>query len=225
MATDQENREGNLKHLGFFRVAAIRALACVSALYGQAKENSGPLRSGVEAVEGTVKMVVGPVYQRLKGVPDDLLCFVDKKVDETVTKLNVFVPPPVKQVSSEAYGAAQKVPQVAKSFVSKAHQDGVVVASKSFYTEYEPAAVEYMVKVYHALYSLPLFPHLAEVVIPTAAHWSEKYNRTVVHMTASHYPFCSYLPLVPIEKISKTFEGKKKKKESGEMEGITEISD
>ncbi|KAF3789198.1 hypothetical protein EJ110_NYTH09854 [Nymphaea thermarum] len=41
MATDQENREGNLKHLGFFRVAAIRALPCVSTLYGQAKENSG----------------------------------------------------------------------------------------------------------------------------------------------------------------------------------------
>ncbi|KAF3771887.1 Small rubber particle protein [Nymphaea thermarum] len=145
-------------------------------------------------------------------------------VDETVTKLNLFVPPPVKQVSSETYGAAQKVPQVTKSFVSKAHQEGVVVASKSFYTEYEPAAVEYMVKVYHALYSLPLFPHLAEAVMPIAAHWSEKYNRIVVHMTANHYPFSSYLPFVPIEKISKTFEGKKKKKESGEMESITEIS-
>ncbi|KAF3781241.1 hypothetical protein EJ110_NYTH30604 [Nymphaea thermarum] len=27
-------------------------------------------------------------------------------VDETVTKLNLFIPPPVKQVYSEAYGAA-----------------------------------------------------------------------------------------------------------------------
>ncbi|KAF3781242.1 REF/SRPP-like protein [Nymphaea thermarum] len=92
------------------------------------------------------------------------------------------------------------------------HQEGVVLASKSFYTEYEPAAMEYMVKVYHALYSLPLFPHLAEVVIPTTAHWFEKYNRTVVHMTANHYPFFSYLPLVPIEKISKTFRGEEEER-------------
>ena len=62
------------------RVAAIQALVYVSNLYDCAKQNSGPLRSTVGTVEGAVTAVVGPVYDKFKGVPDDLLSFLDKKV-------------------------------------------------------------------------------------------------------------------------------------------------
>lgn len=62
------------------RVAAIHALVCASNLYEYAKQNSGPLRSTVGTAEGAVTTVVGPVYQKLKGVPDDLLSFLDRKV-------------------------------------------------------------------------------------------------------------------------------------------------
>lgn len=62
------------------RVAAIQALVCVSNLYDYAKQNLGPLRSTVGTVEGAVTTVVGPVYEKFKDVPDQLLAFVDKKV-------------------------------------------------------------------------------------------------------------------------------------------------
>lgn len=62
------------------RVAAIQALVCVSYLYDYAKQNSGPLRSTVGTAEGAVTTVVGPVYEKFKDVPDQLLTFVDKKV-------------------------------------------------------------------------------------------------------------------------------------------------
>lgn len=78
METDRENQ--HLKHLGFVRMAAIHTLVCASNLYDYAKENSGTLRSTVGSVEGAVTTVVGPVYEKLKGVPDDLLVFLDKKV-------------------------------------------------------------------------------------------------------------------------------------------------
>lgn len=78
METERKNQE--LKHLGFVRLAAIHALVCASSLYDYAKQNSGPLRSAVGTVEGAVTAVVGPVYQKLKGVPDDLLVFFDNKV-------------------------------------------------------------------------------------------------------------------------------------------------
>lgn len=52
----------------------------MSNLYNYAKQNSGPLRSAVGTVEGTVTTVLGPVYDRIKGVPQDLLVFVDNKV-------------------------------------------------------------------------------------------------------------------------------------------------
>ena len=54
-----------LKHLGFVKIAAN--------LYEPANQNSGPLRSAVGMVEGSG-------YEKFKGVPNDLLVFVNNKV-------------------------------------------------------------------------------------------------------------------------------------------------
>jgi len=77
---NSKRKDLDLKHLGFVRIAAIQVLVCVSNLYDYAKRNSGPLRSAVGTVEGTVNAVVGPVYEKFKGVPDHLLVFLDHKV-------------------------------------------------------------------------------------------------------------------------------------------------
>lgn len=62
------------------RIVVIQTFAIVSNLYEYAKQNSGPLRSAVGTVENTVTTVLGPVYNKFKDVPDDVLVFVDKKV-------------------------------------------------------------------------------------------------------------------------------------------------
>lgn len=72
--------EKKLKYLEFVQVAAIYIVVCLSTVYEYAKENSGPLKPGVQTVEGTVKTVIGPVYQKLHDVPFQLLKFVDGKV-------------------------------------------------------------------------------------------------------------------------------------------------
>jgi hypothetical protein len=77
MKSEEEQR---LKYLEFLQVATIHALMCLSNLYGYAKDKSGPLKPGVETVEGTVKSVVGPVYDRFHDVPIEVLKFVDRKV-------------------------------------------------------------------------------------------------------------------------------------------------
>lgn len=82
-----EKSEENLKHLGFVRVLAINTAVLVSNLYEYAKQNSGPLRSTLGTVENAVTTVVRPVYERLKGVPDEVLVFLDQKV------LNLFLCP------------------------------------------------------------------------------------------------------------------------------------
>lgn len=61
-------------------MAAIYIIVCFSTLYAYAKENSGPLKHGVETVEGNVKAVIGPVYEKFHDVPFELLQFVDHKV-------------------------------------------------------------------------------------------------------------------------------------------------
>lgn len=76
-ATEEEQR---LKYLEFVQVATIHAVMCLTGLYGYAKDKSGPLKPGVETVEGTVKSVVGPVYDKYHGIPIELLNYVDRKV-------------------------------------------------------------------------------------------------------------------------------------------------
>ncbi|KAL5983784.1 hypothetical protein ACLOJK_017876 [Asimina triloba] len=73
---DQTQR---LKYLDFVQVAAIHAIVFFSSIYDFAKENSGPLKPGVQTVEGTVKNVIGPVYEKFHVVPLQLLRFADRK--------------------------------------------------------------------------------------------------------------------------------------------------
>ncbi|XVF06101.1 hypothetical protein REPUB_Repub06bG0019000 [Reevesia pubescens] len=210
-------------------VAAVHAVLCFTNLYVYAKERSGPLKSGVETVEGTVKNVVRPVYDKYHDVPVELLKFVDRKVDESVTKIDHRVPPVIKQVSSEAISAAQKAPLVAWGVASDVHRAGMVSTAsgyaKSVYTKYEPTAKvlyekyepkaeQCAVSARRKLNQLPLFPQVASVVVvPTAAYYTDKYNQTVVNSAEKGYKVASYSPLVPTEKIAKVFAEEKPESE------------
>ncbi|KAF3454524.1 hypothetical protein FNV43_RR04972 [Rhamnella rubrinervis] len=215
-----EEGEQRLKYLEFVQVASIHAVLCFWRLYGYAKDKSGPLKPGVETVEGTVKTVVGPVCDKFHDVPIELLKFVDRKVDESVTELDRRVPSTIKQVSSQAISTAQKAPVVARAVASEVQRAGVVDTAsgiaKSVYTKYEPTAKELYAKyepkaeqcavsAWRKLNQLPLFPQVAQVVVPTAAYYSEKYNQTVRGTAEKGYRVSSYLPLVPTEKIAKVF--------------------
>ncbi|KAK3418880.1 hypothetical protein EUGRSUZ_H04640 [Eucalyptus grandis] len=92
-----------LKHLGFVRLTAVHALVFVSGLYDRAKRNCGPLRPAVATVEGAVTAVVGPVYEKLKDVPEDLLVFADRKVDEATHKFDKHAPPFAKHVAHDIH--------------------------------------------------------------------------------------------------------------------------
>ncbi|XP_021898979.1 REF/SRPP-like protein At3g05500 [Carica papaya] len=217
MTKEEEQR---LKYLQFVQVAAFHAVVCVAHLYEKAKEKSGPLKPGVETVEGTVKSVVGPVYDKFHDVPIELLKFVDRKVDESVTELDRRMPPVLKQVSAQAFSAAQKAPVMARSVASEVHRAGVVDTASGFaksvytkceptakelYSKYEPKAEQCAASAWRKLNQLPLFPQVAQVVIPTAAYCTEKYNQTVVSTAEKGYRVSSYLPLVPTKKIAKIF--------------------
>ncbi|KAJ8447827.1 hypothetical protein Cgig2_015190 [Carnegiea gigantea] len=214
------NEEQRLKYLDFVHAAALHAIVCFSNLYCYAKDKAGPLKPSVETVEGTVKTIVGPVYQRFHGVPFELLKFVDRKLDGSVTKLEPHLPPVVRQLSSQAYTAAQKAPEVARSVASEVQRAGVIdtasgiaknvytkyePTAKELYSKYEPVAEQYAVSAWRSLNRLPLFPQVAQVVVPTAAYCSEKYNQTVKTGAEKGYRVANYLPLVPTERIAKVF--------------------
>ncbi|XP_061360785.1 REF/SRPP-like protein At1g67360 [Gastrolobium bilobum] len=191
-----------LKHLGFVKIAAIQAFICVSSLYGFAKQNSGPLRSAVGTVESTVTTVLGPVYDKIKGVPDHLLVFVDNKVDKATHKFDEHAPPLVKQVVSQVKFLIQELTPKAEKVVSEAQSGGARAAAHYVATESKQFVLIGLVKLWAGLNHYPPFHAVAEMAVPTVAHWSEKYNHVVKNMIGKGYNVFGYLPLIPIDDIA-----------------------
>ncbi|XP_042501128.1 REF/SRPP-like protein At1g67360 [Macadamia integrifolia] len=203
-----ESEKQQLKHLGFIKIAAINTLVCISNLYEYAKQNSGPLRSGVRTVEGTVTTVVAPVCEKFRDVPYNLLVFLDKKVDEAANKFDKDAPHLAKQVVSHASCMIQKASKVAQSFVSEVRTGGVPAAINYGLGLYKDFVLDQSVRVWYVLNQVPPFQKGAEMVVPTAAHCSDKYNHVVVDMRQKGYAAFAYLPLVPLDKIAKAFNRK-----------------
>lgn len=142
------------------------------------------------------------------------------QVDGFVHEVDRHVPVLVKAASSQAFSAAHKAPELARSLTSELQQVGVVDTAaeitkaaytrfepmaKELYARYEPVAEQCAVSAWRSLNCLPLFPEVAHIMVPTAACWSEKYNRGVSYMADKGYGVASYLPLVPTERIAKVF--------------------
>lgn len=80
MLLQVEDQAESLKYLEFVWSAAVHAIVLFLNIYDFAKENSGPLKPGVQTVEGAVKTIIGPVYEKFQDIPLDLLKFADRKV-------------------------------------------------------------------------------------------------------------------------------------------------
>ncbi|KAL3328730.1 hypothetical protein AABB24_036048 [Solanum stoloniferum] len=214
--------ERKLKYLDFVQVAAIYVIVCFSTLYEYGKENAGPLKPGVQAVEATVKTVIGPVYEKFHNVPFNLLKFIDLKVADLMTEVESHVPSLLKQTSSKALLVAQKAPELARDLAGEVQHDGLVDTAsnvaitlytkyeptvKELYAKYEPVAEKNAVLAWRSLNKLPLFPQVAQILVPTAAYWSEKYNQAVTYASENGYAVAHYFPIIPVEKIAKVFEG------------------
>ena len=69
-------------------------------------------------------------------------------------------------------------------------------------------AEQYAASAWRRLNTLPLFPRVADAVLPKAAYCTEKYNEAVVAAAENGYRVSQYLPLVPTEKIARVFSEK-----------------
>ncbi|XP_051131524.1 stress-related protein-like [Andrographis paniculata] len=201
-----DNGKKKLKYLDFVQVAAAYVVICLSSLYQYAKQNSGPLRPGVQTVEGTVRTIVEPAYDKLHDASFHLLKFVDRKVDDSVIELDHHVPSLLKQVSRQALDAARELRRRGLASTAKTAYVKYEPTAKELYGKYEMMAEQYAVAAWRMLNRLPLFPLVAHVMVPTVAYSAEKYNQAVTYAAGKGYTVSYYLPVVPIERISKTFQ-------------------
>lgn len=141
-------------------------------------------------------------------------------MDESVTELDHHVPAPVKQLSRIAWTAAQRAPAAAQELALDVQRDGLAdtasniakttcaeygPTAKALYEKYEPIAEQHAVAAWHTLNGLPLFAQVAHIMVPTAAHWAEKYNQSVTDAAERGYTASHYFPIVPVERIAKIF--------------------
>jgi hypothetical protein len=194
-------QEPNLKYLSLVHVLALEALGCLGALYSLAKDSSGPLKPSVDNVEGTVKTVVGPVYQKIEGKPLELLQFLDSKVDETLALLNEMLPPLLKEKSSQAYDVAKQAPDAARAVVADVQNQGLYETAASYYQRYEPAAEQLTYSAWQKLLTVPLVPQAVHLAAPAAKLGAQSYNNLATVLKDKQLPLADFIPLVPIERI------------------------
>lgn len=229
----QNDGEQGLRYLGFFQEAAQKATARLSSIYGYARENSGPLKQGVYAMEGAVKFFVMPVYQVVEGKPLEILQFADKKVGNVIDKLDSCVTPALKSRSYEFYGAAKRAPEVARSVVTEVLQVGPVEKikevgktlyakseppAKNLYNKYEPVAEKWCLLAWYTVRRFPFVPQVVEALIPPSFYCVEKYNYGVQYLSDGEYRVAACLPIVPVEKIKSTIYRELGKKEDKQIE-------
>ncbi|KAI3509233.1 hypothetical protein L1887_24350 [Cichorium endivia] len=191
-----QSQEEKLKYLTFVQEAAKNAVPYASRAYDYAKENSGSLKPGVEAIEDTLKTVITPTLHTFNDVPVKALKFVDRKVDESVAKaMSTTVANEIKN-----HGVVETASGLAKSAYTIMEP-----TAKELLVKYEPVVEERAASAWQSLNKMALFRNVAKVVVPTAAFLSEKYNETVQKTAEEGYQVSSYLPLVPTEKIAKVF--------------------
>ncbi|XP_023542339.1 REF/SRPP-like protein At1g67360 [Cucurbita pepo subsp. pepo] len=212
MENDSRNLE--LKHLGFVRIAVIQTIACVTNLYDYAKQNSGPLRSAVENVESAVNTVVAPAYEKLRIAPDDVLLFLDEKVDKATHEFDKSAPPLAKQAVQITQHFVQKAARTGQELVNEFQTGGPRAAFQYAAKEYKQLILNQGVKIWAGLNRVPSFHKFADKAVPSAEQWLEKYNCTVKEMRQKGYYVFAYLPEVPVSEIAKAFkEGEAKNKE------------
>ncbi|KAL9225556.1 hypothetical protein vseg_001462 [Gypsophila vaccaria] len=212
---EMKKTQPNLKQLGCVRVAAINTLVWLSNVYDYAKTNSGPLRSAIS----TVETLLTPLLIKFKDVPHHLLVFLDHKVDVASTEFQEHAPELLKRAATGVHDVVQATARVTKLVIHEAQTGGPLNAAYYAANEAKDLLIHHTVRVWSMLDGFAPFHVVAEMTLPTAAHFSDKYNNLVSDFRGKGYPVFSYVPLLPIEDIAKAFKHLSKGETQGEGEG------
>ncbi|MCH96118.1 REF/SRPP-like protein, partial [Trifolium medium] len=147
-------------------------------------------------------------------------------VDEATKKFDEHAPPFAKQVANQAKGLIQEVTHKAEKAVNEAQSGGAKAAANYVATESKQIVLTGSVKLWSGLNQYPPFHAVAELAVPTVAHWSEKYNHVVKDISGKGYAVFGYLPLIPIDEIAKAFkQGEGKVSADHEKASKKDVSD
>ena len=127
------------------------------------------------------------------------------QVDEATHKFDEYAPPLAKQIVSRAQSMLQKASEVAQSLVREANVGGPEVAIRYAGSLCKDFSVGQLAKLWYGINQIQPLHVVAEIALPTATHWSEKYNSTVADLADKGYTVFGYFPLVPVNEMAKAY--------------------
>eukprot|EP00270_Netrium_digitus_P006799 TRINITY_DN1959_c0_g1_i1.p1 TRINITY_DN1959_c0_g1~~TRINITY_DN1959_c0_g1_i1.p1 ORF type:complete len:260 (+),score=53.00 TRINITY_DN1959_c0_g1_i1:106-780(+) len=205
-----------LRYLSFVRFSVLKVLAFLEYFYSSAKQLSGPLKPGLDAVEGTVKVVLNPVLDKVGSKPDEVLQAADDKLVYLV-EFTTSTAPALKQKLDSVVDSlkkhTQRVSQVATVVVedvSKSINDkGVLQSAKTYYNQYEPVITEYSHGAFRFFLALPLMAQFVQLIAPSAFAFLERYNSLLCSLKSSatscvSKKIAATLPLIPVEALKQS---------------------
>jgi hypothetical protein len=203
-----QSSDPQLKYLGFLRVAVLQVYLFVLSVYGNLKDKSGPLKSSIQNVEGTVLRVVGPVLDRINFNLDAYFVFVDKKVDDTIHFADERLPEELKQRANSLYSYAAAIPEKAKAIVSEVNEKGALPTYQGYVDYWVAILWAYVQQLWSFFVSLPLVPQFLAAIQPLILVLAEQYNSVLASVQKSDITVVKKvgltLPAVPVGKLKRS---------------------
>ncbi|CAM6124698.1 unnamed protein product [Calypogeia fissa] len=189
---EASSMRSNMKYLWIFPAVASIVTAYVISLYMITKDRSGPLKPGIQRIEGLVMKTVRPIYQTIQYKLTQILVFLDRKVDYILYLLDGVLPPTLKELSSKTFDAT-------KSTVDDVQKYGIYCTAKACFDRYEPVVESYGIQAYKKALRFPLVPQ----AVACSRYSAVRFNNIIVRVKESGLPLASFLPLLPVDYLDK----------------------
>lgn len=135
----------------------------------------------------------------------NILSICGYQVDDGTAKFDERAPPLAKKVVSKVQSLFQKASEVAQDLSKDIQEAGPRAAIYHAGELSKQFATSRVAVLWFYINHCPPLHGIAQMAAPTAANWSEKYNHFVADLQEKGYSIVSYIPLIPVEEISKAY--------------------
>lgn len=126
-------------------------------------------------------------------------------MDEASHKFDDRAPPMAKKAALTAHLLVKKASTTVEELADEAKVGGPLAVMSRASTISKNFVVNRLAVVWYKINQNPTLHGVSESAVPTATHWSEKYNGLVQDMRGKGYSLFYYAPCIPIEEMAKAY--------------------
>lgn len=125
-------------------------------------------------------------------------------MDEATLKFQESAPPTAKKIALNVQLLVKKASSTVEELAEEAKVGGPFAAVSRAATISKNFTVNQLAVIWYKINQNPTLRGVSKAATPTATHWSEKYNNLIKGLRAKYTVLC-YVPLIPIEEMTKAY--------------------